>query len=354
MATAILILGIVVLSMTACRGADNPEPLTNIQGLAEDEGITASPDADVPEPSDVVPLVTIGATDEGEQVDPATFDTMEYASHVGVDFEEAERRLELQSLAGDLDAELSEHAGQTFAGLWIEHTPQFRIVVQFTQNAQDMIASYVHNDELAEVIEVRMADVSVAQLREAQSEAMAAIKGENIIVESGIDIKTGKVRIYVVEWGRLNDAIERGAITLPDMIDISAVTKMSQPDSDIYGDLPQPNIHFPQVRKDGDIPDAQIEGKLVLEDGCLRVTRPSGYGHLLIWPQRVRLSVDGGDILIIGDEGVLFSVGDDIRIGGGEVPLYHVQTLVEQSIPEECLGPYWLVGDIPGLRRVDD
>ena len=171
-------------------------------------------------------------------MDPATFDTMEYASHVGVDFEEAERRLELQSLAGDLDAELSEHAGQTFAGLWIEHTPQFRIVVQFTQNAQDLIASYVNSDKLAEVIVVRTADVSLAELKEAQLEAMAAIKNENIAVESGIDVKAGKVQIYVVERDRLNAAIERGAIRLPDKTDIDTVSAMSQPNADIYGGLP--------------------------------------------------------------------------------------------------------------------
>ena len=108
------------------------------------------------------------------------------------------------------------------------------------------------------------------------------------------------------------------------------------------------DIHFPQVREDGAVPTALLEGELTLEGGCLRVTRPSGFGHLLIWPQRFKLSVDGRDIRIIGDPGVSLSVGDKISIGGGEVPLYHLQTLVEQPVPSDCPGPYWLVGKVTG------
>ncbi len=183
-------------------------------------------------------LVTIGATDEDEHVDPATWDAKGYASHVGVSLEEAQRRLKLQSLAGDLDAELNEREGQTFAGLWIEHSPRYQIVVQFTKNAQETIALYIHSDELAEVLEVRTADVSLAELREAQSEAMGAIKSQNIPVDSGIDIKAGKVQIYVVERNLLDDAIEKGRIRLPDKADIVTVPALSQPDADIYGGLP--------------------------------------------------------------------------------------------------------------------
>ena len=108
------------------------------------------------------------------------------------------------------------------------------------------------------------------------------------------------------------------------------------------------NIHFPQVREDGASPDALLEGELTLEGGCLRVTRPSGFGHLLIWPQRFKLSVDGRDIRIIGDPGVSLSVGEQISIGGGEVSLRFLQTLVEQPVPSDCPGPYWLVGKVPG------
>ena len=108
------------------------------------------------------------------------------------------------------------------------------------------------------------------------------------------------------------------------------------------------NIHFPQVREDGASPAALLKGELVLEGGCLRVKSLDGTDHLLIWPQRFKLSVDGRDIRISADSGVSLSVGEKISIGGGEVPLRFLQTLVEQPVPSDCPGPYWLVGEVPG------
>ena len=108
------------------------------------------------------------------------------------------------------------------------------------------------------------------------------------------------------------------------------------------------DIHFPQVREDGASPDALLEGELVLKGRCLRLKKPGVARHLLIWPQRFKLSVDGRDIRISDDSGVSLSVGEEISIGGGEVSLRFLQTLVEQPVPSDCLGPYWLVGKVPG------
>ena len=41
---------------------------------------------------------------------------------------------------------------------------------------------------------------------------------------------------------------------------------------------------------------------------------------------------------------VTLSVGDRIRMSGGVAALSHVQNIVEQPIPSDCTGPYWLVG----------
>ncbi len=106
------------------------------------------------------------------------------------------------------------------------------------------------------------------------------------------------------------------------------------------------NPHFPQLREDGDAMDALLEGELVLEDGCLRVTNVDGTDYLLIWPQRFNLSVDGEDIRTSDDAGAPLSVGEEIRVGGGEVPRDHVQTLVEQPLPSDCPGPHWIVGEV--------
>ena len=74
--------------------------------------------------------------------------------------------------------------------------------------------------------------------------------------------------------------------------------------------------------------EAELEGELVLENGCLRAKSMNGaLTAFSYWPQSFKLSVDGGDTLISDDSGVSLSVGEKIRIGGGELKLACVQTL---------------------------
>ena len=69
------------------------------------------------------------------------------------------------------------------------------------------------------------------------------------------------------------------------------------------------------------------------------------------------MTVDGQDIRVIGESGdsdVSLPVGDEISIGGGEVSLAGFQT--KQPIPNDCPGPYGIVGEVPtvcGLEGCD-
>ena len=107
--------------------------------------------------------------------------------------------------------------------------------------------------------------------------------------------------------------------------------------------------HFPQLREGAMnfVMEADLEGELILENGCLRAKSKGGADRLLIWPQRFKLSVDGRDIRISDDSGVSLSVGEEIRIGGGEKKLGFVQLVVKQPLPNDCPGPYWIVGEVP-------
>lgn len=110
-----------------------------------------------------------------------------------------------------------------------------------------------------------------------------------------------------------------------------------------------PNPNFPQMRQgDTERLDAMVMGELVSENGCLRVRDIDGRdNHLLIWPHGYEMAADGQSVLIGDDSEATLSVGEEVRIGGGEVPLFHVQTLVVQPIPSNCLGgSYWVVGEV--------
>ena len=206
--------GLLIFLMVATIACDNTEPLLEPASIQESTGTSAL--TPTPDGTDV-------SQSPSPHIDPASREAEGYAAHHGVSLEEAQNRSTLQRLAGELNAVLSDREGRTFAGLWIEHTPQFRVVVQFTRDAQETIARHIQNVDLAEVLEVRTADVSLAELREAQSAAMEAIGSANIPIESGIDIKAGRVKVYVAERDRLDDEIERGRVTLPDNVDLARI-----------------------------------------------------------------------------------------------------------------------------------
>ena len=171
-------------------------------------------------------------------------DAQSYAAQWGIGLDEAIRRLQLQRSIGALGAELEENEAGTYAGHWIKHGSgpnDFGMVVKFTSDGNGTIQGYgqhVANGPLAGMVELKGADVTLAELRKAQSDTMGAIRSENIPAESEIDVKTGKVKVYVVERGRLDNAIQRGNVSLPEKVDLVTVSEMGRLEADIYGGLP--------------------------------------------------------------------------------------------------------------------
>ena len=170
-------------------------------------------------------------------------DAQSYAAQWGIGLDEAVRRLQLQREIGKFGAALEKNESDTYAGHWIKHgsgTNDFGVVVRFTSNGNETIQRYgqhVANGPLAGVVEVRDADLTLANLRQAQSEAIEAVSGQDIPAELDIDVKTGRVNIYVVERGRLDNAIQNGSVSLPENTDLITVSALGNREADIYGGL---------------------------------------------------------------------------------------------------------------------
>ena len=111
---------------------------------------------------------------------------------------------------------------------------------------------------------------------------------------------------------------------------------------------PDPTVHFPQLRTRGEpFMEALLQGKLAVTEGCLRVTG-SGRSHLVIWQPGFFVNNNEGVIEILDRNGeVVARVGEEIRIGGGEVPLTEkLKQLLREPLPEQCRGPYWSMGEL--------
>lgn len=149
------------------------------------------------------------------------------AQNNNISTEEALHRVQLQDIAGELDAELSVSEPETFAGLWVEHNPKFKIVVQFTRDGGETIKPYLKlHTELANIVEVRTAKMlSLADLQKAQANASDSARALDIPVGSGINVYNNNVELYVTKTdrSRFDDAVQRGDIQLPDVVRVITV-----------------------------------------------------------------------------------------------------------------------------------
>jgi hypothetical protein len=116
-------LTLTVVGMTAaCASAP---AVSTLESADQDRAGADAPD---PAPSSLeIPAELIAQAEELGQPDAAW-----YAVEHGVSVEEAVARLEAQATVGPAEARIASALGAPFAGLWIEHEPEFRVVIAST------------------------------------------------------------------------------------------------------------------------------------------------------------------------------------------------------------------------------
>ena len=160
-----------------------------------------------------------GETPLPEGVSPALVqDAQMYAEQYGVDLEEAVTRLMLQELAGKIGAALREHEGDTFAGLWIQHEPEFAIIIVFTRDGDETVRQYIQGGPLEELVEVRHADATLRELMKAQAEANRIVSQAGFRVASGINVFENRVELYTDNPAQLEEALKGKGLTFPDHV----------------------------------------------------------------------------------------------------------------------------------------
>ena len=167
--------------------------------------------------------------------DALTRDAQHYAKDFGVDVEEAICRLSLQDEIGELGAELAANERDTFAGLRIQHQPDFRVIVEFTSGSEETMARYLKNSRLANIVEIRNADVSLENLKATQREAMRIAEATGMRVESGTMVQENRVELYVTDSKRFWAALRDRHLRLPHNVSVIEVGHLSEPASKPFG-----------------------------------------------------------------------------------------------------------------------
>jgi len=152
-----------------------------------------------------------------------------YAEHYGITANEALRRFEIQDAFAGLGTELSIKEPGTFAGLYIQHEPEFRIVALFTREGEEIVEPYIP-EGLAEYVEVRTVEVSYLELQNAQSEVSSALGRLGIPADSGIYVMDNNVECRVTDMAIIDKAISDGSLTVPDCVVFTEVEGLARPD----------------------------------------------------------------------------------------------------------------------------
>jgi hypothetical protein len=164
-------------------------------------------------------------------------DAEAYVAAFGGTIDEAVRRLKLQEKIIELDEKLQAHERGAFAGLWIEHTPRFRVIVQFTHGGKEVVLPYVQKGRLAvleNVVEVQNAPISLGQLRNSHEGVIQDIQATGVPFESDIVLQTSSINVYVTSREQLETAMSNIGRPFPGNVQVVEVEQLSQPEANWY------------------------------------------------------------------------------------------------------------------------
>ena len=285
-------------------------------------------------------------------------DAERYAEEMGITLDEAMRRFQYMDDIGQLNAALTANEHDSFAGLWVEHQPDFRVIVLFTRRGERTIRPYIKDKSWAHLVEVRKASVTYAELQAVQAETIQALDKLAFEVSCSLDVKGNRVEVWVTDREWFERELEKADIDLPKHVELVVIEGHSVQEIDICATPSVPGVAFPRQEPVEGIRvtmAAELIGDLVLVDGCLRVNSIYGeVSYLLIWPPEFTLRAEDDESQVLdGDGQVMARVGQEVYVGGGEGSAASMPGCVREQLPAACTGPYWIVGDTvrPNLRH---
>lgn len=165
-----------------------------------------------------------------------TRDVQAYAERYGVSKSAAQQALLLQDRAGDLEERLLATERDSFAGLWIEHAPEFRIVVAFRGDARAAVARHASAfPDLAARIVAKSVSYSLIELNSA-AEALTAGS-----VKPPFDLRIyergNEVEVMVESHSALDKYLTESRLALPPEANVRVVASLAESTANIYAGL---------------------------------------------------------------------------------------------------------------------
>ncbi|HAL07719.1 MAG TPA: hypothetical protein DCP26_10285 [Brevundimonas sp.] len=337
-------LGVVFLALAMGLSAQTPPPIP-----------MECPDLSETERQEIQTLAGAGGLDT---------DAAHYAAAYCVAHAEARRRLEIQNRdaigpqeepgpppppppdsVAALMQRLQAEEAETFAGMWWQHQPDYRMIVAFTRDAEATLRQYTA-DPLFEA-RLRPGPTEAEMLAE-QARLYDALSAHGAVsVMSGPDIMTGRIEAHVSgDIERIEAARASGALQIADFVDLIGppplrfATPPPPP-----ADIANPVRAFPRARHRyiGVEPAILRTGRIVLEDGCLRL-EGERRNLVILWPEQAALdlSTEPGAVRVFDRmSGAAIRAGETAVLGGASGPAGETEPAIDED--PACPGPYYRV-----------
>jgi len=279
------------------------------------------------------------------------YDAQEYAKQFGISEDEALQRLGYQDGIGELQNALQTNEPDTFAGLWVEHEPDYRIVVLFTRSGSRTIRPYLAGHDFADHVELRRARYTWIELQAIHTQTLQELEKLDFGVSCFLNVQENRIEIPVTDRAWFEGELRRVGAQIPKGAEL-VITKggSTARDKDLLLTPPVPGIAFPRQKPVEGMRTsmlAQLIGTLWLdaERGCLYIRSLYDDRELLpIWPPEFTLQVDGDLVQVLDGQGeVAVDVEQEVYLGGGYVSV--TDEWILQQIPDACRGEYFVVGN---------
>jgi len=188
-------------------------------------------------------VLPVRANSDNSQMTPESVTAEVYAKQYGVTIDEAVHRLQLQDSFPGLPTALENNEQATFGGIWIQHEPDYKIVVAFTKNGQQTLSEYSKfiTKNAAAYIETRVVNKSLVELKNEQDKLLKYLNNQGLQIVSRVYVINNCVSIDVAkaDKDKFTVATQNDTSIIPDGLEINFVDSLPVPATatDIYGGL---------------------------------------------------------------------------------------------------------------------
>jgi hypothetical protein len=247
-----------------------------------------------------------------------------YAQAYGVSEEQARRRLRLQHEIGEeigrIRPRLEAEQADNYGDVWIEHTPEWRVVVGFVRDPEATLRLYTANP----LFVARQVRHSLAELKAGADAAFAQLRRLGVPAEGGVYVSDNEVRIGVgVDQAEAAALVRSGRLSVAPFVRIVGADALD-PAEPVSEEARRFVRTFPLARHRTGSETSELNvGTIVLRDGCFRLDGPGEDDPFALFGAEtgVRLDEAGYPTLYQrgrgGYEGEAARVGERMVLGGG-------------------------------------